>query len=434
MEQALTIDWFRHTAPYIKRHQGRTFVIVLGSGALESTNFTNLIHDIVLLHTLGVRLIIVHGTRQSIEEHLALKGLASHFHREIRITDHPTLDIVSEVTAQQRIRIESKLSMGLPNSPMQGARLRVVSGNFVTARPLGVVDGVDFQFTGAIRRVDAMGIMASLDNQAIVLLSPLGYSPTGELFNLSSDELATAAALSTGADKILFLHEYDGLYGEDKRLIRQCTVSRARQLAPRDPAQGILLDAACRACEQGIPRVHLLNHSKNGGLIEELFTHKGTGTLISEFDFEQARRATPDDIGGVLELVEPLEASGVLVRRSRELFEQEIDRFRVLERDGRIIACAALYPFPESASAELACIVTHPDYRGGQRGERLLSMLEDEAQALGLSHLFVLTTQTAHWFREQGFVEVDKSHLPPAKQALYNLQRNSKVLSKRISG
>lgn len=426
------IDWFRHTGPYIRAHRGRTFVIYLGSGALDSVQFPHLIHDLALLHLLGVRLVLVHATRGEIEQALDALGIEGRLHHGIRVTDAEVLGVVRDVTAAQRLVLESQLSMGLPDSPMQGARLRVVSGNFVTARPLGVVDGVDFQFTGAVRRLDAAGIAAALDHQAIVLLSPLGFSPTGEVFNLSSDELATAAAIAMGADKLIIMDEHNGLTDEHDQLLRQCTVDRARQLPIASSLQETHRNAACRACEQGVPRAHLISYDRDGALINELFTHDGVGTLISREEFEQARQASVDDIAGVLDLVRPLEESGVLVRRSRELLEQEISNFRVLERDGRIIACAALYPFSHDAMAEIAGIATHPDYRREGRGEHLMRLLEAEARQLGIKQLFVLTTQTTHWFRELGFVEQPLSVLPSARQQLYNLQRNSKVLVKNI--
>ena len=163
-----------------------------------------------------------------------------------------------------------------------------------------------------------------------------------------------------------------------------------------------------------------------------MFTHYGSGTLVANDSYEQSRTASIDDIGGILELIEPLEQSGVLLKRSRELLETEIRQFRLLERDGRIIACAALYPFPEDSCGELACIVSHPDYRGANRGQRLLEELEREARRLGLKAVFVLTTQTAHWFIEQGFEERSRDDLPQERKALYNLQRNSKVFFKPL--
>ena len=430
---SLPIDWFRHTGPYIRSHRDKTFVIYLGNGSLESPQLAHIIHDLALLHLLGVRLVLVHATRSEIEAALDALGIEGRLHRGIRVTDQDVLGVVRDVTAAQRLLLESQLSMGLPDSPMRGARLRVVSGNFVTARPLGIVDGVDFQFTGAVRRLDAAGIAAALDNQGIVLLSPLGFSPTGEVFNLSSDELATAAAIAMGADKLIIMDEHDGLVDATGTLVRQCTVEDARSLTGANELQEAHRDAACRACDQGVARAHLINYNRDGALIEELFTHDGIGTLISREAFEQARPATVDDIGGVVDLVRPLEESGVLVRRSRELLEQEIGNFRVLERDGRIIACAALYPFADEAMAEIACIATHPDYRGEGRGEHLMTLLEQEARNRGIESLFVLTTQTTHWFREQGFTEQPLSVLPAARQQLYNLQRNSKVLLRPIS-
>lgn len=432
MTDIRTIDWFRHTGPYINSHRDCTFVLHLGSGVLESEHLTNLIHDVALLHSLGVRLVLVHATRGDIDKTLDAAGIAGNFHRDVRITDAVTLDHVKAVNAGQRLALERLLSMGLPNSPMRGARLRVVSGNFVSARPLGVVDGVDFQFTGAVRRIDASGIAGALDQGGIVLLSPLGYSPSGEVFNLASEDLATAAAISLGAAKLIFLDSHEGLFRADGALLRQATVGEARMVAGIDARQEVIRNAACLACEQGVPRTHLISYRVDGALLQELFTHDGAGTLISNLDFEQARAAGSDDIAGVLELVQPLEEAGVLVRRSRELLEQEIDRFRVLERDGRIIACAALYTFDDDRSGELACIATHPDYRNGGRAERLLQIIVDEARTRELEQLFVLTTQTAHWFLEHGFVETSRSALPEARQKLYNLQRNSKVLTRRL--
>ncbi len=416
----------------MRNHRGRTFVIYLGNGALESSQLQNLIHDLALLHLLGVRLILVHATRNAIEAELLRQQVDSHLHRGVRVTDQTVMAVVRDVVAAQRLTLESKLSMGLPDSPMRGARLRLISGNFVTARPLGIVDGIDFQFTGAVRRLDAAAIIAALDEQAIVLLSPLGFSPTGEVFNLSADELASAAAIAIGADKLIVMDTHSGLVDDEGNLVRQCTIESARTLNAIDEQQDAHRHAACLACEQGVARAHMISFERNGALIEELFTHDGIGTLISADEFERARVATVDDIGGVLDLVRPLEASGVLVRRSRELLEQEIGNFRVLERDDRIIACAALYPFADEAMAEIACIATHPDYRRGGRGEHLLTLLTSEAKRQGIERLFVLTTQTSHWFREQGFCDADRAALPDARQHLYNLQRNSKVLIKSV--
>ncbi len=426
------IRWFRNTAPYINAHRGKTFVLMLGGEAAQHDNFANIIHDIALLNSLGVRLVLVHGSRPQIDQRLRQAGLETGFHDNLRITDSAALEHVKDAAGSLRAQIEALLSMGLPNSPMQGSRMRVCSGNFVTARPIGIVDGIDYNHTGKVRRVDVPGIRRQLEDDSIVLLSPLGYSPTGEIFNLSLDDIAVHCASAIAADKLLLFGATAGISTLDGELIRQCAVGEIDQLQVADEEQRSLLDTARRACEQGVQRCQIISYSDDCALLEELFTHDGSGTLVANDEYEQARVADIEDVGGILELIEPLENEGILLKRSRELLETEISRFRLLERDGRIIACAALYPFQEEGCGEIACIVSHPDYRGGKRGQRLLETLEQEARRLGLERVFVLTTQTAHWFIEQGFVETARDALPGEKQSLYNLQRNSKVFFKTL--
>lgn len=426
------IRWFRNTAPYINAHRGKTFVLMLGGDVTSSENFPNIIHDIALLHSLGVRLVLIHGSRAQIESRMQGAGLTSEMHDGIRITDSAALEHVKDAAGSLRAQIEALLSMGLPNSPMQGARIRVCSGNFVTAQPLGIVNGTDFQHTGQVRRIDAEGITQQLAAGSIVLQSPLGYSPTGEIFNLSLEDIAVHYASAIGADKLILMSKALGILDSNGELIRQCAVSRVGQLTVSDEEQASLLATAERACRAGVARCQIISYQDDCALLEELFTHDGSGTLVSSDDYEQSRQANIDDVGGILELIEPLEADGILLKRSRELLETEIGQFRLLERDGRIIACAALYPFIEDSCGEIACIVSHPDYRGGLRGQRLLHELEAEASRIGLNRVFVLTTQTAHWFMEQGFKESDRDALPSQKQSLYNLQRNSKVFFKHL--
>lgn len=426
------IRWFRNTAPYINTHRNRTFVLMLGGDAAQDPNFPTILHDLALLHSLGVRLVLVHGNRPQIDNRLAAAGIESRFHDDMRITDSATMHHVTDAAASLRAQIEALLSMGLPNSPMQGARMRVCSGNFVTARPLGVVDGVDFQHTGRVRRIDSAGIQQQLAAGSVVLLSPLGYSPTGEIFNLMLEDIAVHCAAGIGADKLVLFGNSAGIAGDDGALLRQLTVANISAVQGQDAEQTKLLATARRACMAGVSRCHIISYRDDCALLEELFTHDGNGTLVAKDDYEQTRSASIDDVGGILELIEPLEREGVLLKRSRELLENEIRQFRIIERDGRIIACAALYPFPEENCGEVACIVSHPDYRGGQRGQRLLQEIEREARVQGLDRVFVLTTQTAHWFLEQGFEERSRDALPAQKQALYNLQRNSKVFFKSL--
>ncbi len=389
-----------------------------------------------MLHSLGIRLVLIHGARPQIEDRLREAGLEQRYVHGLRITDEQSLPCVKQAMGSVRIRIEARLSMGLPNSSMHGAHLRVASGNFVTARPLGVHDGIDYCLTGEVRRIDHQAIRTWLEGDAIVLLSSLGYSPTGEVFNLSADEVAIATASALQADKLLLLGEGLGPLDQNGALIQEMAPDRAEHLLTADPplSKDVAhrLNAAVRACRAGVRRTHLLDRQLDGGLLLELFTRDGVGTMIATDIYDEVRPATIDDVGGLLALIRPLEAEGVLVRRSRELLEMEIQRFTVMERDGTIIGCVALYPFPEEHLGELACVAVHPDYRNDGRADGLLRFIEQQSRQQGLEHLFVLTTRTAHWFRERGFEPAKIADLPIQKQALYNLQRRSKVFIKPL--
>jgi amino-acid N-acetyltransferase len=434
MPPASFVHWFRAAAPYIHAFRGKTFVLAFGGEVLTDGQFTRLAHDLNLLNSLGVRLVLVHGVRPQVEAHLTERQAAIRYVDGLRVTDADALACVKEAVGEVRVEIEALLSMGLPNSPMANADIRVASGNFVTARPLGVRQGVDLMHTGAVRKINAPAIRQRLDDNDIVLLSPLGYSPTGEIFNLSLEDVATAAAQALTADKLIFLMETDGVQTEAGDLLRILTVPEAQQILAQRAALaddvGYYLPCAIAACRQGVRRVHLISRHVDGALLTELFTHEGVGTMLTPGRLETLRPATIDDVGGILQLIHPLEEEGMLVRRSRERLEMEIERFIVLEHDGMLIGCAALYPFAEERVGELACLAVHPDYRGNARGDALLEAVEKAARKAKLERLFVLTTHTAHWFVERGFVNASVGELPMQKQALYNYQRRSKVFVK----
>ncbi|MBM97210.1 MAG: amino-acid N-acetyltransferase [Oceanospirillaceae bacterium] len=427
------VQWFRQSSPYINAHRGRTFVLMLEGDAIEGEYFSHVVQDLALLNSLGVRLVLVHGARPQIDRSLALKGLASTFHQDLRVTTQPALESVKAAVGVVKATVESFLSIGLPNSPLHGARMRVVSGNFVTGRPLGVIDGIDFQHTGEVRRVDHNAISAQLDAGNLVLLSCLGYSPSGEIFNLAVENVAQHTAASLKAEKLILMGRDAGLIDDHGQTIKELTVGllEERLHAFKGEARKHA-DAALRSVKQGVPRVHLLSYQQDGALLQELFTREGAGTLVTEDPYDQLRPAMIDDVGGILNLLAPLEDEGILVRRSRELLETELHRFYVIERDGMITACAALYPYSDD-QAELACVAVHPDYRRSNRGQRLLEQIEQEASKRQYRQLFVLTTRTAHWFVEKGFVPGEVSELPEARQKLYNFQRNSKVFFKTLS-
>jgi amino-acid N-acetyltransferase len=436
VDSAAFVGWFRASSPYIHAHRGKTFVVYFGGEAVEDARFPNLIHDVALLNSLGVRLVLVHGIRPQIDRRLAHAGLTPHYYQGLRITDRAALESVKEAGGTVRVEIEAHLSMGLANSPMAGARVRVASGNFVTAKPVGVRNGVDFQHTGEVRRIDADGIRAALARGDVVLLSAIGYSPTGEIFNLRSEEVATAAAIALKADKLLLLTERDCISRKDRALIRQITTGETQDLLADGGSvcEEVVphLRAAVRACNEGVERTHLLDRHIDGGMLLELFTRDGIGTLVSRTPFEALRPADVGDVPGILDLIVPLEQKGVLVPRSRERLETDFEDYWVIERDGTIVGCAALHPFPEAGMAELACLALHADYQGGKRGERLLEQMEASARAAGFDRVFALTTQTAHWFRERGFESAEPADLPESRRAAYNPKRNSKVLVKKL--
>ncbi|MDT0582344.1 MULTISPECIES: amino-acid N-acetyltransferase [Alteromonadaceae] len=424
-----SVRLFRSSAPYINAHRGKTFVIMFGGEAIESENFAKIIQDIALLNSLGVKLVIVHGARPQIEKRLAIHNKASRFKDGIRVTDKETLECVKDAAGSLRSQIEALLTMGLPNSPMHGSQIRVCSGNLVVAKPYGVQDGVDFENTGVVRRIDVQGLNDHLDDGSIVLLSPMGYSPTGEVFNLSHEDVATKAAIALKADKIITFSESDGIFNKSGKLLRTTELNTMKKEVALGNivAEDTCLTAMLASVEAGVQRAHCVNYKTDGVLLKELFTRDGAGSLVLQNHYEQLRTATIDDVGGILKLIKPLEESGALVKRSRERLEQEIDKFTIIVRDGMIIACAALYLYPEDACGELACVATHHDYRGANRGERLLDEIRKKAILSGLQKVFVLTTVTGHWFLEQGFEEKHIEDLPAGKKEMYNFTRNSKV-------
>lgn len=434
------VHWFRHSAPYINAHRHKTFVLMFGGEAVQHENFQHIIHDIALLHSLGIRLILVHGARPQINQNLSERGIETPFHQSRRITTRESLRGVMNAVGSIRLEIEALLSMGLANSPMYGARIDVVSGNFVTAKPYGIRDGVDFQLTGEVRSIDTDAIQRHLDNHNIVLLGPTGYSTTGEVFNLLAEEVATKTATALKADKLIFLGEKQGLLNEKAQLLRELSSYQLepyiQQYQAQYPEFALHLKQAQQASLSGVHRVHLISYAYDGALIEELFTRDGIGTMITDAHYEEVRIANIHDVGGLINLLRPLEQEGILVYRSRELLESEIEQFAVIERDGMILACAALYPIPvgsgEIHSAEIACVAVDASYRKSNRGSQILQFLESKAKQQGIQQLFVLTTRTAHWFLEHGFVAASVDDLPNARQALYNYQRNSLVFKKAL--
>ncbi len=434
--QDLFVSCFRNSSPYIHAHRNKTFVISFGGEAVLDADFDHYVHDFALLSSLGIRLVLVHGIRPHIDQRLHKLNHPALFHNNLRITDDLALQCAKEAAGLVRVEIEALLSMGLANSPMAGSELKVASGNFVTAKPIGVIDGIDYCHTGEVRRVDSAAIHQHLDQNTIVLISPIGYSPSGEIFNLSGEQVATEVAIALNAEKLILLTEQSCCNPGDGEQIRQMTTTEAHAFLQEhsDIPELIRLPikASIRGCQAGIGRVHLIDRAQDGALLLELFTRDGIGTLISCTPFEELRTATLSDIGGILELIKPLEQQGILAKRSREKIEMEITDYIVIERDGSIIGCTALHADQQGQFGAIACLAVHPDYQGAARGQRMFDHVCLIAKRLNLNKLFVLSTQTTHWFIERGFLLSGINSLPDPLKKLYNPQRNSKILCKTV--
>lgn len=433
---ARLVAWVRQAAPYIHAFRGKTFVIAFGGEVMQSGAAQALIHDIALLDSMGIQLVLVHGARPQIDAEMKGRGLTPRFHKGLRVTDSEALECVKRAMGVTRIEIEALLSQGLPNTPLAGGYLRVTGGNFITAQPVGVVDGVDYQYTGAVRKIIAEEIQADLAQENVVLITPIGASPSGEIFNLAWEEVAEAVAIAVGADKLIYLCDGPGLLDKKGQRIDALTVVEAAALIGKRGKTASemvrVLPGAVRACRAGVGRVHFLDRNADGAMLMEFFTHDGVGTVLTSAPLAQLREATAEDVGGVTALIAPLEADGTLVKRGRELLEMEIARFSVLEHDGVIVGCAALYPFSRDKAAELACLAVTPEFRRSGYGDQLRRHIEARAKKMKLKKLFVLTTRTAHWFIERGFAEASPDLLPTARRELYNFQRRSKVFVKAL--
>ena len=423
-------------------YRGKTFVVAMAGELIAAGKLNAFVQDLAILHSMGIKLVLVHGFRPQVNEQLAAKGHVSRFSHGLRITDAVALDCAQEAAGQLRFEIEAAFSQGLPNTPMANSTVRMVSGNFLTARPVGIVDGVDFMHSGVVRRVDAAGMRLAIDTGALVLLSPFGFSPTGEAFNLTMEDVATSTAIALHADKLLFLTEVPGIREQPGEagsgIDTELALADAKRMlaalpSPTQPSDtAFYLQHCVRACEGGVERSHILPFAMDGALLLEVFTHDGIGTMVVDEKLESLREATADDVGGILQLIEPFERDGTLVRRERTEIERDIANYTVIEHDGIIFGCAALYPYPETRTGEMAALTVSSQVQGQGDGERILKRIEQRARAMGLDSIFVLSTRTMHWFIKRGFVQVDPEHLPEARKKKYNWDRRSVVLVKKL--
>ncbi len=446
------VAWFRSVAPYIHKFRDQTFVVGVPGEAIAAGHLSAIVQDLALIQSMGVKIVMVYGFRPQINEQLALKGQESVFSRGVRLTDAAALDAAQEAAGQLRFEIEAAFSQGLPNTPMADATVRVISGNFITARPIGIVDGLDFKHSGVVRKVDVLAISRTLEMGALVLISPFGFSPTGEAFNLSMEEVATSVAVALKADKLLFLAEIDGVRqrpfeaeAEDNPIDTELSLADARRLLAQlplnadtgnsDPSpEAFYLRHCVKACVGGVERSHIIPFARDGAILQEIYVHDGIGTMVVDERLEELRPAGADDVPAIVQLIAPHEDDGTMLRRSRKDIERDIAYYSVIDHDGVIFGCAALYPYPENGTGEMASVAVSPIAQGKGDGERLLRHIEQRARAIGLKSIFVLSTRTMHWFIKRGFREVDIDWLPEAKRKKYNMDRRSKVFVKPLDG
>jgi amino-acid N-acetyltransferase len=420
--------------------------------AIAEGYLSAIVQDLALIQSMGVQIVMVHGFRPQINEQLQAKHLQSVFSHGVRLTDSAALDAAQEAAGQLRFEIEAAFSQGLPNTPMADSTVRVISGNFITARPMGIVDGVDFKHSGVVRKVDTGFIRRTLDMGALVLISPFGFSPTGEAFNLAMEEVATSVAIALKADKLIFLSEIEGIRvrpfepaSEDNPIDTELSLADARRLLaalPQDKARlsdlnstvpDFYLRHCVKACVGGVERSHIIPFAQDGAILQEIYVHDGIGTMVVDERLEELRPATADDVAAIVQLIEPFEDDGTMIKRSRKDIERDIAYYSVIDHDGVIFGCAALYPYPEQGTGEMASVTVSPNAQGKGDGERLLKHIEQRARALGLKSVFVLSTRTMHWFIKRGFKEVDIDWLPEAKRKKYNPDRRSKVFVKHLA-
>lgn len=447
----LFVPWFRTVAPYIHSHKGNTFVIGVTGGMIAAGRLSALVQDLALIHAMNIKIVLVHGFNPQLASLLRIREHQLQYVNGTPITDETALLCAQEAAGQLRYQIEAAFSQGLPNTPMAHAKIRVVSGNFITAKPLGIVDGVNFQHTGQVRKLDSAGIRQELEQGNIVLLSSFGFSPTGETFNLSMEDVATETAIALHAEKLAFLTDLTGIpnnlnestppiaQNDSVPIYRQMKIEDAQELlqkTPKTPQTYNVLSYVrhmVKALTRKVERTHIIPYSVDGSLLIEVFTHDGIGTMIIDEDLKSLREARPDDIAAIIKLIEPLEQKGILVKRNRTDIERDINAYTVLEHDGVLFGCAAFHPYPKEKTAELAALNISQQVQGKGDGEKLLKHIEQKALKQGLESIFVLTTRTMHWFIKRGFFEVEPAWLPEEKLKKYRWDRKSKVLVKRLS-
>jgi amino-acid N-acetyltransferase len=437
--QSSFIQNFRLSAKYINLFNQNIFVIALSGYVFNEDQFEKIAQDINILHSLKIKVILVYGARPQVESVLVKNKIPVRLVKNMRVTSSAALKHVIEVNGAIRNKIEATLST--IKSVSEGMRLS--SGNFLTAMPVGIIDGIDMESTGKIRGVDVESIKNKLNHHEIVIVSPIGYSPIGQIFNLSYEQTAANIAVAINADKLIYYVDANGILNERGELIPELTSEKAHKLISHieekpspESAQNLsyddfnILKSSVFAIKNKIKKVHLINRNIDGSLIEELFTEKGSGTILTEFALENFRKATEGDLKDIYRILFPLEKRKIFIERDLTQIKGMINQFYVLEHDKKFVGCVSLNSFKESL--ELASFSIEPKYQRLGFGKKLLKFCELEAKKLKYDEIFILTTQSEHWFAENGFKEKSKELMPTFKKKTYQSERNSKYLTKKL--
>jgi amino-acid N-acetyltransferase len=412
---------------YVPRFREKAFVVSLDGAIITDENFTNILLDIAVLRSLNIRVVLVHGASAMIRNMADQEQIAPSDLEGSGVTDAATLRL--SLTAANRLSHE--ILEGLSAND-----LRAACTNAIIAHPMGILQGVDHLFTGRVERVDVALFQTLLHEGIIPVVPPLGFDGDGKTYRVNSDSVAVEVAKALGAIKLIFITTRDGLFVGDK-LVRQILVADLDRLLDQSALRPEFLSKATHAaaaCHAGTPRVHIINGQVDEGLLAEVFSNEGIGTLVYANEYQQIRRALKKDVRSILLLTKGSVATDELVRRTRGGIEKRIEDYYLFEIDKNPVACVALHIYPEHRKGELACLYVSSSHENQGIGQKMIQFVENKARELGLDCLIALSTQAFTYFQSKaGFTEGTPDDLPPGRREKYDQSgRKSKVLVKNL--
>ncbi|MCB9496184.1 MAG: amino-acid N-acetyltransferase [Fibrobacteria bacterium] len=428
----------REALGYMARYRGETFVVKIESGLVESPVFPGLLRDLASLHRMGIHVVVVPGARKQIDAVLQTWEIESQVHQGIRITSEEALPFVTLAAFDVCNKIMSTLAE---------SGVSALIGNWVKARGLGILDGVDYGLTGTVQSLRTDTLRQLLAQDFVPIVPNIGWNAVGKPYNVSSSQLAMEMAIQLGANKLFFLCDVrpdladdlelpEDVHLRENGLLESVTMAQAQELLGRNPDRirqpfRDYVERGVEACRKGVRRTHIVDGQEDGALLREVFSQDGIGTMVYANEYDHIRRATLTDVQDIQRLQEPYVKQGVLVPRSADVIAAKIADYAVYEVDGFVQGGAALHLFPDG-SAEIAAVAVSEHLRRWGIGRKLVQYLMDRAHRLGLDRVFLLTTQTSDWFAELGFVRGDLGDLPQEKAATYSHQRGSLIFVRTL--